>query len=69
MNGKEPDVPPDGIYDVTLIYGDVIRNCRVKDGLLYLPVKWAENATQIMAVAIFGAYKLTPVVVPDVCPE
>lgn len=67
--GSPSDSPPDGIYDVTLLYGDVIRNCRVRSGYVLIPLDDPNGATKIIKAATGSAYKLTPVVIPDVCPE
>lgn len=59
---------PDGIYDVTLLYGDVIRNCRVQSGYVLIPLKDVHGRTEIIKAAMGGAYKVTPVVIPDYLP-
>jgi len=69
MPDSASDPPPDGIYDVTLLYGDVLLNCRVVDGQLYIPIRGMDGVVRPTGVAIVGAYRLTPIVIPDVCPE
>jgi len=65
MTHDSENPPPDGIYDVTLLYGDVIRNCRVRSGYVLIPLKDVHGGTKIIKAAMGGAYKLTPVVIPD----
>lgn len=56
---------PDGIYDLRLKYGDVIRNVMVQDGTVRVPIR---GYWQFMD-AQHAEYVLTPVVVPDTIPE
>ncbi len=69
---------PDGIYDLRLKYGDVIRNVMVRDGVARMftarPYTDADGRRYFVREAVFLCagdphYQFTPVVVPDTIPE